>query len=162
MHESLLLFGATGDLSQRYLFPSLANLLRDRLLPPDFRVHAIARHDYSTEDFRAALAAAMHGKANVDVRAPEIVELLARTSYIAAELADPALMATQLAPLAGRPVMSSSWQRRRACLCPSARDSRPPACSTRPRASCWRSPSGATWPVHAPDHGRHRAMRQRG
>lgn len=41
MHETLLLFGATGDLVQRYLFPSLANLLRDRLLPPDFRVIAV-------------------------------------------------------------------------------------------------------------------------
>jgi glucose-6-phosphate 1-dehydrogenase len=30
MHETLLLFGATGDLAQRYLFPSLANLLLGR------------------------------------------------------------------------------------------------------------------------------------
>src|SRR3546814_5021391 len=32
MHDTLLLFGATGDLAQRYLFPSLLHLLRDRLL----------------------------------------------------------------------------------------------------------------------------------
>ena len=39
MLDSLLLFGATGDLAQRYLFPSLLHLLRDRLhlrlSPPD-------------------------------------------------------------------------------------------------------------------------------
>jgi len=106
MHESLLLFGATGDLSQRYLFPSLANLLRDRLLPPGFRVTAIARHEYSPEAFRASLAAAMSSKANIDPQAPEIIELLSRTDYLIADLADPAHMATQLAPLAGRPVVS--------------------------------------------------------
>ena len=44
--DSLLLFGATGDLSVRYLFPSLVHLLRDRLLPPDFQVVAVGRQDY--------------------------------------------------------------------------------------------------------------------
>jgi glucose-6-phosphate 1-dehydrogenase len=33
LHDTLLHFGATGDLSLRYLFPSLVNLLLDRLLP---------------------------------------------------------------------------------------------------------------------------------
>src|SRR3546814_17909423 len=47
MHDTLLLFGATGDLAQRYLFPSLLHLLRDRLLPDTFRVVAVGRsaHD---------------------------------------------------------------------------------------------------------------------
>src|SRR5690606_36363732 len=36
MHDTLLLFGATGDLAQRYLFPSLLRLLGDGLLPEDF------------------------------------------------------------------------------------------------------------------------------
>src|SRR3546814_1983759 len=31
MHDTLLLFGATGDLAQRYLFPSLLPLLRDQI-----------------------------------------------------------------------------------------------------------------------------------
>ena len=46
VHDTLLLFGATGDLSLRYLFPSLVHLLRDRLLPAEFRLVAIGRQDY--------------------------------------------------------------------------------------------------------------------
>ena len=36
MHDTLFLFGATGDLAQRYLFPSLLRLLGDGLLPEDW------------------------------------------------------------------------------------------------------------------------------
>jgi glucose-6-phosphate 1-dehydrogenase len=106
MLECLLLFGATGDLTQRYLFPSLANLLRDRLLPPGFRVVAVARHPYSAAEFRAALATALAAKADIDPGAPEVVELLARTDYIAADLADPGRIATALASLGGQPCVS--------------------------------------------------------
>ena len=42
MHDTLLLFGATGDLAQRYLFPSLLRLHRDGLLPAGFRVRGLA------------------------------------------------------------------------------------------------------------------------
>ena len=51
LHDTLLLFGATGDLSQRYLFPSLVHLLRDRLLPPNFRVVAIGRQEFEGPAF---------------------------------------------------------------------------------------------------------------
>jgi len=106
MHRTLLLFGATGDLAQRYLFPSLANLLRDRLLPPDFRVVAVARQNHSAETFRTALATAMAAKGGADPAAAEVRELLARVEYVAADLADPANVAAQLASYAGKPCVS--------------------------------------------------------
>jgi glucose-6-phosphate 1-dehydrogenase len=56
MHRTLLLFGATGDLAQRYLFPSLANLIRDRLLPDDSRIIAVARRGFRDTRFRDSLA----------------------------------------------------------------------------------------------------------
>jgi glucose-6-phosphate 1-dehydrogenase len=37
LHDTLLHFGATGDLLLRYLFPPLVNLLTDRLLPAGSR-----------------------------------------------------------------------------------------------------------------------------
>lgn len=40
---TLILFGATGDLAHRMLFPSLYNLLSDNLLPADFLVVASGR-----------------------------------------------------------------------------------------------------------------------
>ena len=55
MHDTLLLFGATGDLAQRYLFPSLLRLLGDGLLPEDFRVRAMALSPHDTEKFRDIL-----------------------------------------------------------------------------------------------------------
>lgn len=103
MHETLLLFGATGDLAQRYLFPSLLNLLRDRLLPPGFRVYAIARQDYTTETFRQYLATRMP---ELDADAPELIDLLNRVEYIVADLADPSQLPDRLAALKGRDCVS--------------------------------------------------------
>ncbi len=51
--ETFVLFGATGDLAQRMLFPSLYNLSCDGLLPPDFRIIGSARSVLKTGDFRA-------------------------------------------------------------------------------------------------------------
>ena len=44
---TLLLFGATGDLAQRYLFPSLLRLHADGLLPAGLRIRglALSAHD---------------------------------------------------------------------------------------------------------------------
>ncbi len=106
MHDTLLLFGATGDLTQRYLFPSLANLLRDRLLPATFRVIAVGRQEHGAGAFREQLASAMASKAGIDAEAAEIRDLLARTAYVTANLADPDNIARQLAPLAGRPCVN--------------------------------------------------------
>jgi glucose-6-phosphate 1-dehydrogenase len=106
MHTNLLLFGATGDLAQRYLFASLANLLRDRLLPPEFRVVAVARQKHTSAAFREILATAMAAKAGIDARAPEVSDLLSRTEYVISDLADPASVAQQLTSLSGQPCVS--------------------------------------------------------
>ena len=41
--DRLLLFGATGDLSQRMLLPSLCALHADDLLAPDLKIVGTAR-----------------------------------------------------------------------------------------------------------------------
>jgi len=50
--DKLLLFGATGDLSQRMLLPSLYGLDEDGLLPPDMTITGTARTDYEDDAFR--------------------------------------------------------------------------------------------------------------
>ncbi|RKF21052.1 glucose-6-phosphate dehydrogenase [Altericroceibacterium spongiae] len=50
--DRLLLFGATGDLSQRMLLPSLCALDADGLLAPDLRIIGTARSELSDLDFR--------------------------------------------------------------------------------------------------------------
>ena len=106
MHDTLILFGATGDLAQRYLFQSVANLLRDRLLSPNFRVVDVARQPFTHDEFRLKLAEGMSAKTSVDTGLPEISELLSRVDYVAANLADPANVAAQLKHLAPRACVS--------------------------------------------------------
>ena len=50
--DKLLLFGATGDLSQRMLLPSLCALDADGLLPDDLRIIGTARSDLDDGEFR--------------------------------------------------------------------------------------------------------------
>lgn len=47
----LLLLGATGDLAQRYLIPSLFKLHAEGLIAPTFRIHAISRSGHDTPTF---------------------------------------------------------------------------------------------------------------
>jgi glucose-6-phosphate 1-dehydrogenase len=56
---TLLLFGATGDLAQRMLLPSLCALHADRLLPPDLAIVGAARSEMADETFRAFAATAL-------------------------------------------------------------------------------------------------------
>ena len=103
-HDTLLLFGATGDLSVRYLFPSLVHLLRDRLLPADFQVVAIGRQDYDDSAFRDWLRGKLGAEATRNREAFE--QLLARTVYRAVDLADRTAVAQALSPFATRECVS--------------------------------------------------------
>ncbi len=49
---TVVIFGATGDLTQRKLVPALYNLQRDRLLPNGFSIIGFARRDWSDDYFR--------------------------------------------------------------------------------------------------------------
>ena len=57
--SALVLFGATGDLAHRKVFPALYQLWRTNLLPHDFVVLAIGRRDYDDETLRAELRTAL-------------------------------------------------------------------------------------------------------
>ncbi|MDH5833834.1 glucose-6-phosphate dehydrogenase [Luteimonas kalidii] len=103
MHDSLLLFGATGDLAQRYLFPSLLHLLRDRLLPESFRVVAIGRTEHDDDGFRAWLRERI---GDDDTRNTALDDLLRRTHYHPLNLNDIDGMAATLSRYADRPAVS--------------------------------------------------------
>src|SRR6187431_1812176 len=49
---SIVIFGATGDLTARKIFPALSNLAKEGCLPKEFSVVGVGRRDYSREDFR--------------------------------------------------------------------------------------------------------------
>lgn len=87
--DGLVLFGGGGDLALRMLFPSLAFLEAEGLLPRDMPVIAVARSPMGDDDFRALVREAL------DKRAPETVasgaadRLLARTRYQALDVTHP-------------------------------------------------------------------------
>jgi glucose-6-phosphate 1-dehydrogenase len=56
----LIIFGASGDLSARKLFPALFQLDRAGLLQEDLRIAAIARHNISLEEFLQGLRERMN------------------------------------------------------------------------------------------------------
>ncbi len=53
---TLVIFGATGDLTHRKLFPALYNLAIDGLLPTHFSTIGVARRELSDSDFRSDIA----------------------------------------------------------------------------------------------------------
>ncbi|MBI3948435.1 MAG: glucose-6-phosphate dehydrogenase [Armatimonadetes bacterium] len=52
---SIIIFGASGDLTERKLVPALFDLFCDGRLPSETRVVGVARRPYSDDDFRARL-----------------------------------------------------------------------------------------------------------
>jgi glucose-6-phosphate 1-dehydrogenase len=57
--QTLLLFGATGDLSRRMLLPSLFGLHADGLLPAELQIYGTARSQIDDAAFRETAATAL-------------------------------------------------------------------------------------------------------
>ncbi|MDQ1093566.1 glucose-6-phosphate 1-dehydrogenase [Xanthomonas sacchari] len=105
MHDTFLLFGATGDLAQRYLFPSLLRMLDDGFLPEDFRIRALALSPHDTAKFHEIL------KPRLQAAMPQIGEsivqaLLARIDYRSVDLRDPESVAAAVRDLTTRRCVS--------------------------------------------------------
>src|ERR1700741_3721491 len=77
---TLVMFGATGDLAARKLFPAVFALARGQFLPAQFLVVGIGRRDKTAaafrEDVRRSLAAA-----HPDAPASEVDGFLGRVFY---------------------------------------------------------------------------------
>lgn len=104
--ETLILFGATGDLSQRMLLPSLFGLHLDRLVPHDFRILGTARSDEDEAGFRALAGQALAKVVPADQR-DAIAGFLDRLSYVPLDLNEPrsfAALSAALGDRAGRPL----------------------------------------------------------
>lgn len=79
--HTMVLFGATGDLSHRKVFPALAQLWRTNLLPAEWHLVAVARRPYDDASFRAEVGAALERHSRVPLE-PEVArQFLERISY---------------------------------------------------------------------------------
>lgn len=65
---TLVIFGATGDLTHRKLIPALYNLAADGALPPSVTIVGFARREKTSEQFRSELeeAAGKHSRTPLD------------------------------------------------------------------------------------------------
>ena len=78
--DRLLLFGATGDLAQRMLLPSLCALHDDKLIAPELTIIGTARSEYTDETYRTFARAALE-KYLPDFRKSAIDSFLPRLRY---------------------------------------------------------------------------------
>jgi glucose-6-phosphate 1-dehydrogenase len=84
----LAIFGASGDLTRRKIFPALYALAFRDLLPEQFAVLGVSRTEMSDEEFVSAMEAAVREFGRDEFR-PDVWERLAgRTRYGAIDLAD--------------------------------------------------------------------------
>ena len=52
----MVIFGATGDLTKRKLFPALYNLAKEKFLPDNFAIVGVGRQELEAEHFRSEIA----------------------------------------------------------------------------------------------------------
>ena len=84
----LVLFGATGDLAKRKLFPGFFHLFREGLMPRDFRIIGSGRHSPGSDDeFRQRVNEALqeHGRGELDEHWGEFA---ARLSFVTSSAED--------------------------------------------------------------------------
>lgn len=99
----LVILGATGDLTGRYLLGSLAELVSAGLLPPDVAIIGVARERWDVDRFRVHVAQRLAQHAS---RLPSAARelLLARVSYVGGDVTDATTLATAFGPDKGASV----------------------------------------------------------
>jgi glucose-6-phosphate 1-dehydrogenase len=98
----LVIFGASGDLTGRFLLPALAQLLATGQLPDDFTVLGAAQEIWDDDTFGRYAAEQLDGHA-ADVPNAVRGELLRRLQYRAVDVTDPASVAAALAAVGEEP-----------------------------------------------------------
>jgi glucose-6-phosphate 1-dehydrogenase len=100
----LVVFGATGDLARRKLFPALFYRWCDGQMPPEMRVFGVARRAMTDAEFRASARTAIDDHvAAADRDAAAVDAFLARLHYFAADAGADAGWAELAAALAAAP-----------------------------------------------------------
>src|SRR5918999_4625462 len=84
----LVIFGASGDLTRRKIFPALYSLAMRDLLPEQFGVVGIARTEHSTEEFVASMEEGIRRFARDEFRADVWERLAGVTRYVSMDFAD--------------------------------------------------------------------------
>ncbi|HEY3174476.1 MAG TPA: glucose-6-phosphate dehydrogenase [Candidatus Polarisedimenticolia bacterium] len=88
---TMVIFGATGDLTRRKLVPALCSIARDRLLPTGFGVVGFARRNWSAARFREEMLAGVNEFSRSRPVVPALWDDFARgLDFVQGEFGDPA------------------------------------------------------------------------
>ena len=85
---ALVIFGASGDLTQRKLFPALYALAHRHLLPERFGIVGVARTEQKTEDWVAAMKKAVQAHGRYEFKQDVWSGLAESMTYVATDFAD--------------------------------------------------------------------------
>ncbi|MTD57030.1 glucose-6-phosphate dehydrogenase [Amycolatopsis pithecellobii] len=96
MIDRLVIFGATGDLTARYLLPGLAALRHAGQLGDEFRLTGAGRDDWGTDEFRQ-WATGRLGHHAAELPAPVRQGVVSSSDYRQADVTDPAAVAAVVA-----------------------------------------------------------------
>jgi glucose-6-phosphate 1-dehydrogenase len=98
MIRHFVIFGASGDLTARYLLPTIAQLRQADLLPSDVRILAVAPEDWDTAFFQSYMGARLksHAPQVMDVWANDLSK---RVEYRRADVTKPEQVQNALASL---------------------------------------------------------------
>jgi glucose-6-phosphate 1-dehydrogenase len=87
--QKFVLFGATGDLSQRMVWPSLYHLCREKLVPPTLTFVGSARNAMPNDEFRRFVETALRKYVLPEyLREDALADLLTRITYAPFEASD--------------------------------------------------------------------------
>ena len=105
MISTFFIFGASGDLTGRYLMPAFARLEQEGFLPPELEIRGIDRRDWSSDQFRR------HIGERLEKHAPETsprshTNLLQHLEYRRADVAQPDEVAAAVESPGGSPAVS--------------------------------------------------------
>src|SRR5262245_30631110 len=88
---TLVIFGASGDLTKRKLLPALLHLSRGQRLPARFSVIGVGRTDLGDDVFRGQFEASLREFAGVREHDDVTRSLIERAYYVGGALTDPAV-----------------------------------------------------------------------
>lgn len=87
---TFVLFGATGDLAKRKIFPALFNLYLDGKMPTAFSVVGVGRREWSDAEFQASVDQAVRTFSRRTTMEPlQMKEFLGAFRYAAVDVTDP-------------------------------------------------------------------------
>lgn len=86
---ALAVFGATGDLTQRKLYPSLYKLAKRGMLPPEVALFGLSRKRLSDEEFRANIERDIRAHVKGDLDEAALARITQAAHYLPADLNGP-------------------------------------------------------------------------